>query len=314
MNRYTVRLITLGPILLAFMSLYPLCIKAEEKQSVRLLILAGQWYPRSRDQLQKRVEHLLSEAATPPVKGTLKAIIVPHAGYTYSGPVAAHAYKILQGRPFRRIILVGPSHRATFKGVSVNLQKVYRTPLGDVPVDLSMAKKIIQLGKPCIRWLAQAHGMEHSLEIQLPFLQTVLSEFSIVPIVMGQQDYNTCLDISRILAEALGRSEDTLILASSDLSHYHTYQKAKEKDLEFIKHTKAFDPEALDKALSKGHCEACGQGPVIATMLTARKLGADQSYILDYANSGDITGYHNRVVGYLAAALFRSSDRDQHPR
>jgi len=314
MKMNTLRFIALVSTILPILALYPLHTKAEEAKNIRPPILAGKWYPGTRDALTKRVEGLLAGVATPIINGELKAIIVPHAGYMYSGSVAAYAYKILRDTPFRRIILLGPSHRVTFKGASVNLQRAYKTPLGIVPVDQEIARKIINLGKPGIKWLRQAHAFEHSLEIQLPFLQRVLERFKIVPIVMGQQDYKTCLDLSKILVQALGNSEETLILASSDLSHYHTYDQARALDLEFIKHVKAFDSEALNRALSTGKCEACGRGPVITTMLAARKMGAGQSNILNYANSGDITGDRNRVVGYLAAALVRSSDRDQRPR
>jgi AmmeMemoRadiSam system protein B len=175
-----------------------------------------------------------------------------------------------------------------------------------VPVDQKTGRELLDTG-PKIRWLRKAHALEHSLEIQLPFLQTVLRDFQIVPIVMGEQDIKTCSDLAESLIQVLGDSPETLVLASTDLSHFHNYKQAKALDLKFIEQVKGFDPEGLSKDLLSGKCEACGAGPVITTLMTARRLGADHAVILKYANSGDVTGDHNRVVGYLSAALV--SDR-----
>jgi len=280
---------------------------------IRPSVIAGTWYPGTRDGLSHTVEHLLSGVETPRLYYRLKALVVPHAGYKYSGDVAAHAYKLLQGRHFRRIVLVGPSHHVAFKGVSVNLQSGYKTPLGIVPVDQEMAKKIVKSDTE-IRWLKQAHAYEHCLEIQLPFLQTVLHDFQIIPIIMGQQDYSTCLRLAEVLVQVLGKSKDTLLLASSDLSHYHTYNQAKKLDLQFIKQVQRFNPQGLANYLSIGKCEACGGGPVVTILLAAKAMGANKSLILKYANSGDVTGDRSRVVGYVSAALITSSDRGPHPK
>jgi len=274
----------------------------ESRKDVRTSILAGTWYPGTPDALSKSVHGYLSKARVRSPDGTLKAIIVPHAGHRYSGGVAAHAYRLLQGSRFTRVVLIGPSHRAAFRGVSVNLQSAYKTPLGMVPVDQETGRKLLDTG-PNIRWLRKAHAREHSLEIQLPFLQTVLHEFQIVPIVMGEQDINTCSGLAGTLIQVLGDSQETLVLASTDLSHFHNYNQARALDLKFIEHVQGFDTKGLLKDLLSGKCEACGAGPVITTLLTARKLGADHAVILKYANSGDVTGDHSRVVGYMSAAL-----------
>jgi AmmeMemoRadiSam system protein B len=205
---------------------------------------------------------------------------------------------------FKRVIMIGPSHRVRFKGASANLQSGYRTPLGTVPLDQNLAKKIIDIS-PQIKWVPRAHAHEHSLEIQLPFLQTVLSDFQIVPILMGQQDFNTCSDLAASLVKVLSNMEKTLILASSDLSHFHNYNQANRLDKEFAKHVRNFNPTGLANSLSSGSCEACGGGPVITVMLVAKASGANRTMILNYANSGDITGDHRRVVGYLSAVLLR---------
>jgi AmmeMemoRadiSam system protein B len=274
---------------------------------IRPPILAGSWYAGSAEALARNVRGYLARVETPAVAGELMGIVVPHAGHRYSGPVAAHAYRLLETRPFKRVVLIGPSHRVPFSGVSVNLQAGYRTPLGVVPVDVDMAGKIAAVA-PEIRWVPEAHVAEHSLEIQLPFLQTVLERFAIVPIVMGRQDPATCGALSGALLKALGKSPDTLILASSDLSHFHSSEKAKVLDDRFIERVRAFDPQGLGRDLAAGVCEACGGGPVIAMLMTVKGMGADRVRILNYADSGAVTGDHRRVVGYMSAAAFKGRD------
>ncbi|MEJ2724105.1 MAG: AmmeMemoRadiSam system protein B [Deltaproteobacteria bacterium] len=301
------------PILFAFLVLSALFVypgygtapSAKEPQDVRRAVLAGTWYPANRDSLSRLIEGYLSNAHADIPEGELQAIIVPHAGYPYSGQVAAYAYRLLQNIPFKRVVLIGPSHRVPFRGISVNLQAGYETPLGTVPVDRAFAEKIIQAGGH-IRWLPQAHAREHCLEIQIPFLQTVLHDFQIVPILMGQQDFETCRSLAQNLIQLLGDAEGTLFLASTDLSHFHSYDQARTLDKAFIEHVRAFDPEALARAVAAGSCEACGAGAAVATMLAARKAGADRSAVLYYANSGDVTGDRRQVVGYVSAALLKS--------
>ncbi|MFH1490548.1 MAG: AmmeMemoRadiSam system protein B, partial [Pseudomonadota bacterium] len=150
-----------------------------------------------------------------------------------------------------------------------------------------------------------AHLREHSLEIQVPFLQSVLKDFRIVPILMGQQDFEMCTILAEGLVKAIDEDPETLLIASTDLSHSHDEMRANELDGEFIKQVRRFDPEGLDRSLSSGKCEACGGGPAVAVMLAARKLGADRALILHSAHSGDVTGDRTRVVGYMSAALIR---------
>lgn len=285
----------------------------QEKENIRNAILAGSWYPGNKDALTKRIEGYLSKVKAGSLEGELKAIIVPHAGYMYSGQVAAHAYQLLQDRDFKRVIMIGPSHRVGFRGASVNMQSGYKTPLGIVPVDRDLGKRILN-GDDFLQGVPRAHASEHSLEIQLPFLQTVLKDFQIVPILMGDQDLKTCAHLARSLARVMTNMDRILLLASTDLSHFHRYERARELDLKFIKHVREFDPKGLADSLSSGKCEACGRGPTITVMLAAQALGANRAVILNYANSGDVTGDHGRVVGYLSAALIRASGRGPHPQ
>ena len=285
----------------------------QEKENLRNAILAGSWYPGNKDTLTKRIQGYLSKVKAGSLKGELKAIIVPHAGYMYSGQVAAHAYQLLQDRDFKKVIMVGPSHRVGFRGASVNMQSGYKTPLGIVRVDRYLAKRILN-GDDIMQWVPKAHASEHSLEIQLPFLQTVLKDFQIVPILMGDQDLKTCSHLASNLARVMGNMDGVLLLASTDLSHFHRYGRARELDLEFIKHVREFDPKGLADSLFSGKSEACGGGPAITVMLAAQALGANRAVILNYANSGDVTGDHGRVVGYLSGALIRASGRDPRPQ
>jgi AmmeMemoRadiSam system protein B len=285
-------------------------IRAESNQreemgpDVRRPILAGTWYPADRIKLHETIQDVLDSVNPARPTGKITAVIVPHAGYMYSGRVAAHAYKLIAHEDFNRVIMIGPSHRYGFKGISVNLQSGYQTPLGTVKVDEVLARKLIAAG-PDIKWIPRAHALEHSLEIQLPFLQTVLKDFKIIPIIMGQQDLRTCAELASILAKVIERPDRTLLLASTDLSHFHNYGRAMKLDAVFTEYVKTNDPQGLSRALASGQCEACGGGPAVTVMMTANHLKAARAVILEYANSGDVTGDKQRVVGYLSAALIR---------
>ena len=234
------------------------------------------------------------------------AFIAPHAGYMYSGQVAAYSYKILEGKHYEVVVIVAPSHRAYFKGASVYPKGGYRTPLGIVPIAQEFTEALKQRS-PLISYVPQAHTQEHSLEIQLPFLQVILKEFRLVPIVMGEQDFYTCEELSKAIVEVI-KGKKVLLIASTDLSHFHPYAKAVELDQVVLEHVSEFDPEGLSKDLKRGRCEACGGGPTVVVMLAARALGANHGEVLKYANSGDVTGDHSSVVGYMAATLYRSAN------
>ena len=272
---------------------------------VRSPVLAGTWYPGNPEVLRQTVGEYLSGANPSGAEGKVVTAIVPHAGYVYSGRVAAYSYKLLQRSAPKTVFLIGPSHRVGFRGISVSQYSGYKTPLGVAPVDQDLARKLLSMN-PQMKWVPQADAQEHALEIQIPFLQSVLKEFHIVPILMGEQDLETCALLAESLVQVLRNKEDAVILASTDLSHFHTDQQARTLDEDFIRHVREFAPEALAKAVVSGSCEACGAGPTIAAMLAARELGANRSVILNYANSGDVTGDRRQVVGYLSAALIKT--------
>ena len=272
-------------------------------QGVREPALAGAWYPGHPEKLRGQITEFLSKADGDSVQGEMIALLVPHAGHMYSGQVAAFGYKHLRGTDFKRVILIGPSHYVGFKGIAVDLQSGYRTPLGTAPLDKDFADELLRADRQ-IRCLPDAFAREHSLEIQVPFLQSVLKDFSIVPLLMREYDEVTCTALAEGLAKTIKKTRGrTLVLASTDLSHFHNSEEAKLLDHRFIDGLRAFDPRALLQSMTRGECEACGGGPAVATMMAARDLGARQAVVFRYANSGDVTGDYKRVVGYVSAAF-----------
>jgi AmmeMemoRadiSam system protein B len=275
---------------------------AKEMQNRRPAAVAGSWYPASADALAAAVDRHLAAAEEPGLQLTeLVALIAPHAGLTYSGPVAAHAYRQLRGRSVDLAVLVGPSHFVAFEGVAVYPRGAFDTPLGPVEVDEECAARLIA-ATPTVREYPAAHGREHSLEMQLPFLKRVAPPAKVVPLVMGVQRAETV----RALGDALGlvlRDRRALLVASTDLSHYHDALVAARLDAIVIDCVSRFDADALQEALDRQPDLACGGGPTVAVMRAARHLGASRALVLKYADSGDVSGDKSSVVGYLAAAI-----------
>lgn len=271
-------------------------------EEIRESVIAGTWYPGSAAELRKQIEDFLGRATTPELPGPLNALIAPHAGYVFSGQVAAYAYKLLEKQRFESVIVLAPSHHARFTGVSVYDRGGFRTPLGEVPLDYALIEAL-EKRDGRIRFVREAHVKEHALEIQLPFLQVLMPGFKLVPLVMGEQDYSSSQWLAEAIADCV-RGKSVLVVASSDLSHYRTYEEAKQLDQILMDKVNAFDPRGMYEKLSQGQCEACGGGPMLAAMLIARSQGATSSRVLHYANSGDVSNDRNRVVGYLAAAFW----------
>ncbi len=256
--------------------------------SVRQPCVAGAFYPANPQELQQTVNKLLEQAAVMSIVPP-KAIIAPHAGYIYSGPIAASIYKTLL--PVRdiikRVVVVGPAHRVGFRGIAVTNVENFATPLGNIPIDLDTIQRIEHL--PDVHIFEHAYDMEHSLEVQLPFLQTVLSKFSLVPCVVGLADPQSVAN----LIEHLWGGAETLIVISSDLSHYYDYATAQTLDQAA---TKSIEKLAADEIKDN---QACGRLPVKGLLIAAKKLNL-QVKTLDLRNSGDTAGDKNRVVGYGA--------------
>jgi MEMO1 family protein len=284
--------------------------KSASAERIHESVIAGSWYPGTEATLRQMVGKLLSDAPETNLPGAPVALIAPHAGYRFSGPVAAYAYKLLEKQKFSTVVVIAPSHYAHFQGISIYDQGGFRTPLGVVPLDVELVAALKQRDER-IRYVAEAHEREHSLEIQLPFLQVMMPGFKLVPLVMGEQDFAACLRLADALSDCL-RGKSVLVVASSDLSHFHSYDQAKALDQVVVDKVNRLDARGLSDSLASGLCEACGGGPMVTAMLVAQKLGATDGRVLHTANSGDVTGDRSRVVGYLAAA-FTTQSGDQAP-
>ena len=271
---------------------------------VRHSILAGAWYPEDPKELTAMVKGFLDHAKTPEIQGRLVALAVPHAGLVYSGPVAAYGFSLLKNQDFETVVLIGPSHRYPFSGVSLNPVD-YETPLGRLPLDAALAQEILKQGAPLVTTEPLAHQQEHCLEIEMPFLQTVAPKIKIVPLLMGDQDMDTCTRLAQILAKVI-KGKKVLLLASTDLSHFHPADKAQELDGRLVEIVETYDALKLHSALIERKIEACGGGALVTVMLASRALGADRAEVLKYGHSGETSGNNIEVVGYLAAAFTNS--------
>jgi len=250
--------------------------------------VAGYFYPAEPQVLQNMVNQLLQQAKTLNLPAP-KAIIAPHAGYIYSGPIAATIYKTItpQQATIKRVILLGPAHRVGFIGIATTNMDFFATPLGNVPIDLPAIKSILNI--PEVHVFEHAYDMEHSLEVQLPFLQSILSDFKLVPCVVGDANPHT---VAQVL-ESLWGGPETLIVISSDLSHYYDYATAQKLDTAASEAIVNLTPDKI------ADNQACGRLPVKGLLLAAAKLKL-QAQLLDLRNSGDTAGDKNRVVGYGA--------------
>jgi len=256
--------------------------------------VAGYFYPASPGELAAGVRTLLADARTDAAARPPKALIVPHAGYIYSGPVAASAYARLSSVAghIRRVVLLGPVHRVPVRGLAVPAATTFSTPLGEVPLDTAAMAALTEL--PQVTVSAAAHAQEHSLEVHLPFLQTVLGEFRLLPLAVGDA---TPEEVAGVLTQVWG-GEETLIVISSDLSHYLPYDVARRTDDNTIRHILALSAD-LD------HDEACGATPVNGLLSFAGRHGL-RAELLDMRNSGDTAGDRSRVVGYAAIAFYEA--------
>jgi AmmeMemoRadiSam system protein B len=254
-------------------------------------------------------DYLARVAAEPLVPGQLIGLICPHAGYAYSGPTAAYAYHQLQGRTVDTVVLMGPSHRAWVGDYAVSVEDAYETPLGLVPLD---GEFIAALANRVLLTRVRRDA-EHSLEIQLPFLQRQLADFRLVPIMMSADDPAVAQRLASALVETIReqpeRLERTLLVASSDLHHIENYDQVVRRDQRVVDAVAAHDLEALTAALMDRHSTVCGRMPILAAFHAGQALGADQARVLYHTTSGDVTGDRapgQYTVGYMAAALYRS--------
>jgi AmmeMemoRadiSam system protein B len=262
---------------------------------VRHPAVAGLFYPADPDALHAVLDQLLANAHTEiHLPKAPKALIVPHAGYPYSGPVAAAAYSLIEPlrKQIKRVVLIGPSHRVYLRGVALPQVKTFVTPLGEIPIDTQGRDILLRRGD--VLASDAAHAMEHCLEVQLPFLQTVLNDFTLLPLVIGS---TTPAQVAGVLADVWGGPE-TLVLASSDLSHYHSYDYANEMDA-------ATAADIVNRHTDITHEQACGASGINGLLSIAQQLGLQVAEIARQ-NSGDTAGDSRRVVGYGAFAIHES--------
>ncbi len=287
-----------------------LCCAGGAHAKVRDPAVAGTFYPANADELSAMVAaHLRDAGDIPAIDGELIALIVPHAGLVYSGGIAAHSYKLLQNSGFENVIICGPSHRFRFTGVSVYGPGIeWKTPLGILPCQDDMCNKLLKKDQG-IAIVAQAHKSEHCLEVQLPYLQTVLPDCHIVPIVLGFQDKTSTEHLAEALAEVSADGK-SIMVASTDWQHYRPASEGHLMDSLGIDCLEHLDIDRLEKYLKEGKVEMCGSAATIAILKAAVSRGANRVKLLKYGDSGDISGDKNAVVGYVAAAVYKSSETE----
>jgi len=286
---------------LSFLSLF-ICLLFLWPQGTRKPVWAKSFYYGDADELSKYIDFFLQNVRIDSFPaGKIVALIAPHAGYGYSGQVAAHAYCLVQGKDYKTVVIIGPSHRYGFKGCSIYLKGAYETPLGIVEVNEALASELSEATG--FKYVPQAHQQEHSIEVQIPFIQKVLPSAKIVPVLMGIQSRKTIMTLANGLSEILP-GKKALVIASTDLSHFFPKQKANETDSNTIKLIQSFETDTLLGKLDRRENIMCGGGPVVSTLLYSQSQGEPGAEILQYADSSDAGGSQSEVVGYAAAALY----------
>jgi MEMO1 family protein len=266
--------------------------------------VAGGFYSDDPKVLSADIDHFLSSADVSPRKASIA--IVPHAGYLYSGQVAAHTFKALSQNTYNTIVVIAPSHFHPFDGAAIWPKGGFQTPLGTVAIDEKFSDKLLKTST--VKNLPDAFAKEHALEVELPFIQKVFPKAKLVALVMGQPDSKTCGNLAGALHEIIGQRDDVLVLISSDLSHYHPYTQAQTIDQGTLGAIKLMDIEGVWSGVINQKMEMCGFVPAIVGMMLAKLQGNDQVEILKYANSGDTTGEKAKVVGYAAVLFYKSPE------
>ncbi len=287
-------------------------METQQFRDIRPSPIAGTWYPGEPTELRTQVEAFLEKAAAPGLSGEILGLVVPHAGLVYSGFTAAHAFKTLIGSSFTRVILLSPSHQYYREPLLTSGHEAYATPLGQVPVDreaLSTLGMLLQVSKgPDITPVRR--DREHSLEIELPFLQVVLPQgFKLVPLMLVNQSMDLVSALSNALAGfmlTLPPEEKTLLVASSDLSHFYTEKQANQLDKRVLSALEAMDVFELFMLNASGKGQACGMAPILSVLRTCRNLGADKLVIADYRTSAAVTHDADSVVGYGSAVITKT--------
>jgi hypothetical protein len=274
-------------------------------QDIKQPNVAGAFYPDDPQELSRMIEGFLNNATPNPIEGNIFALISPHAGYGFSGQTAGFGYKLIKNKPYKTIIIIAGSHYYGFSGVSVYLEGIFRTPLGDLEIDKEFTQKLLNKDKE-ITFDPAAFTKEHSVEVQLPFLQKVLTQFKIVPIVMGDCTLSVCQKLASLLKEAIAGRTDVLVVASTDMYHGYDYQEAEVMDNLTLSYLKNMDAQGLYYGLREGKLQLCGGFGVVTTMILAKELGHNKLSVLNYTNSAVVTGKKLKgiwTVGYTSCAI-----------
>ncbi len=275
-------------------------------QYIKNANVSGQFYDADPTKLSQSVDGYLKAANVTQSTENIQILIAPHAGYVYSGPVAGYSFKAVREQKVKTVVILAPSHFYGFDGASVWSQGGFQTPLGIVPVDEDFAKQLTALD-PKFYFDAQAYQKEHSLEVEIPFLQKTFSDFKIVPVILGQMSFETCQKLAKALNDLIGERTDILVVVSSDMSHYHDGKSARAMDLSTLEMIKSLNAQNFYKQCRLGVHEMCGFVPVTTALLLAQARGL-KPQVLKYAHSGDVTGDTDRVVGYGSVVFYKSPD------
>lgn len=279
-------------------------MKPDTIDDVRPSSIAGTWYPDDHEQLAAALDQMLAEAHPAPVAGRIRGLIVPHAGYRYSGSVAARGFSLILGSSYERVVVLSPMHHAYDVPLLTSAHAAYKTPLGTIPVDkatLSLLGKRLPL-------TAVRNDPEHSLEIELPFLQRVIKgTFMLIPLMLRDQSYEMAERIGKALAETIPNPQSVLLVASSDLSHFYPQITAQQFDHRLLSLIEANDPQGIIRADDDGKAFACGKAAIAAVLIAAKAMGVCRVQLTGYGTSADASGDTKRVVGYGSAVIFEGN-------
>lgn len=276
-------------------------MRGQDLTYIRPSLIAGQWYPGTADSLSEAIRHYLEAAEKAAISGKIVGLIAPHAGYVYSGGIAAHAFCLVQDHSFDRVVIVCPKHSYHPGAILTTAYEAYNTPLGTIPVDIELLATL----KSKVNIESVRHDEEHALEIELPFLQHALhGDFSLLPLMLRDQTYACAEMLGKALAAVIGGDKGTLLIASSDLSHFYTDTEARRLDRVMLDRIEAFDPQGVIQIEEEGRAYACGRAAIAAVLVAARELGATKAQIVGYGTSGDTGGDRSRVVGYGAGVIY----------
>lgn len=296
------------PLFISFLiGVFLMTPHAHADEFVKKPNVSGQFYPGSAQEINAFIDEAFERAGAVAQDKTVEVLISPHAGYVYSGGVAAYGYKAVAEQKYSTIILIGPSHFHSYPGASIWPKGKFETPLGAVEIDEELAAQLMAKDSD-LKDFPDAFTPEHSLEVQLPFIQRDFPKAKIVPILMGNPDGAVCMRLAQAIHESVGSRKDILVLISTDLSHYHHDREARPMDTGTLKAIVNKDVEGFWNGVASGKMEACGFTSVVTGLLYAKIRGLNGVELLRYANSGDATGDKNRVVGYSSIIFYASLD------